>query len=469
MAKIGRPRKKAGKSESEHPGVKLIEREGPRYFARWADPRLSHKAPFLDKKTGEPKLDKKGRPRERMKYVWREESLDSLGLKTLAERRKHCEDKSKWLMKQRRNIATGRPVEANGELAQPRTVPAAIEDYFKRNKADLRPATIKSYKQATKVFEQWCALRGKLDPAVLGPRDLGEFRAWFLERKAHVPVTGKGVGRGTNTEGEREKSDSQKNKVLRSLRVVLQNIRAEGQLLPELQTDDIRAQLKSIGARGAKAREAQTTDRRQYLTTKQIRELLKAAKRFDNEWTDQIAPFAAMLLLTGMRFSEAAGLLWSEVADDFTEIRLPGARTKTGFAREVRLAKVPSLRAWLKRAKLEAGSEQRVFPNITRAFARFARKHLVKEYGAPKFTWHQLRKTAGTYAVCSSLYGLDSAHEAARQLGHGILVAQSYYVGRPKDVHENAESMEQALGCLDLFNQIAGIKKSGATAARKTG
>lgn len=445
MAKRGRP-KETKRGESPHPGVKLVVRERggeKRYFARWADPAKSHSVPIIGP-DGQPEFYPSGRVRTRMKYAWKEVSLDKLGKTSAKARERWCKNKSKNLRVQAAAIAAGEAVTTET------TVKQALEGYFKAKSSELQPETLKAYRQGTKPFEKWCASNGVAFIEALTPALLAQYREWFVGRPVHTPVKGVGVGKGTRTEGKRRKSPAQENKCLNSLRVVLSQLRREGKL-PHFDSDAIVDSLKFVKRERAK---------RSFLDTKQVKALLQAAMRHDADGHPPIAQFTAACLLTGMRFDELVRLTWGEVNSAAGEIQLHARRTKTSTERTVRLDKLPSLLAWLKSGKPAAGDARnaQIFPHLTFAIARKARARLIGNkrghYNAPLFTWHRLRATCGTYSVCSSLYGRGSEHEAANQLGHSIQVAQAHYTGRAKDCAVNAETLEDALCCAPELSKV---------------
>lgn len=447
------------RGESEHPGVQIIMRstgQGPRYFARWNDPKLTRTVPMLDE-DGQPLLDKRsGRPRMRKVFVRQEESLDKHGLKSDKARETWCKAKANNLRVQAAAIAAGETVTSETLIGE------AFKSYFKNKRAELQPATLAAYQQGTKPFETWCTKNAVVFIETVTPPLLAMYREWFVSQRAYKPAKGKGTGQGRRVEDVRKRSPAQINKCLNSLRVVLTQLRRQG-CTPELTSDDIVDSLKFVKRERAK---------RRYLDTVQVKALLEAAIRHDADGNPEIAPFTAACVLTGMRFHEMCDLTFEEVDAVAGEIHLAARRTKTMTERTVYLDKLPTLWAWLKARKLEAGGKGRVFPHLTFAVARIARARLVSTdegdgYSAPSFTWHRLRATCGTYSVCSSLYGRGSEHETAQQLGHSIQVAQAHYTGRAKDFLPNAVSLELALDCDELFRNCFAIssdrtKVSGA-------
>ncbi|MCC7508624.1 MAG: tyrosine-type recombinase/integrase [Planctomycetes bacterium] len=437
------------RGESKHPGVQIVMRltsQGPRYFARWNDPKFTRTVPMLDD-NGEPVLDKRsGRPRMHSVYVREEESLDKHGLRSDKARETWCKAKANNIRAEAAAIAAGEKVTSET------LVPEAFKAYYKNKNAELQPATLVAYQQGTKPFETWCAKNAVVYIETVTPPLLAMYREWFVSQKAYTPAKGP-VGKGKRVEGKGRRSPAQTNKCLNSLRVVLTQLRRQG-LAPALTSDDIVDSLKFVKRERSK---------RRYLDVAQVKALLEAAQRQDADGHPEIAPFTAACVLTGMRFHELCDLTFEEVDAVAGEIHLAARRTKTMTERTVYLDKLPTLWAWLKQQKLAAGGKGRVFPHLTFAIARIARARLVSTdkdegYSAPVFTWHRLRATCGTYSVCSSLYGRGSEHETAQQLGHSIQVAQVHYTGRAKDFLPDAASLEEAMFCANLFTKVFATK-----------
>lgn len=165
-----------------------------------------------------------------------------------------------------------------------------------------------------------------------------------------------------------------------------------------------------------------------------------------------IADFVTAALLSGMRFNELATLRWEHIDLEAGEIRLPYTSTKTGHARTVGLRESPILASLLARRKLAGIGDGWVFGPMRRDVAEAARKRLVRVYGAPRFTWHDLRRTCGTFLTCApAIYGAASAFLSAKRLGHGVAVAERHYAGQLNNVAREATTLEAAMGIADLL------------------
>lgn len=425
MAKPGRKKKR--RTRTQHPGVKILlrKRAGVEeiYVARWKDPDTGRSAQV---------------------------SLTALDKTTAEARRDWCIDKSNTLRARKAAIVSGVPLRSETGVAK------ALKRYYESAAAEgLKPRTLVAYKQGTGPFEAWCHKIGVRAIESLSPAKLAVFRKWFVALPAFQPVTGEKVGRGKWAPGKRRRSPAQVNKGLNSLRVVLNKLRREG-LTPDLSSDSIRDSLAYVKRERALPR---------FLRAKQIETLLKAAQRHDAEGRTPIAEFVAAALLTGFRFTELAELTWAEVDLDAGEIRLDAARVKTGHGRVVPLDKTPALAAILVKARLRAGGNLFVFgatvkldggkvrhDPMRRDRAEAARKRLVNEYGAPAFSWHDLRRTCGTFLTCApGIYGAASAFLSAKRLGHSVAIAEKFYAGALTNIPAKARTLEAAMSIKDML------------------
>ena len=102
-----------------------------------------------------------------------------------------------------------------------------------------------------------------------------------------------------------------------------------------------------------------------------------------------------MLLLTGQREAEVAGMAWAELSDDLSTWTLPRSRTKNGVAHVVPLS--PPVQAIVRDAKRYEGNRL-VFPGEHGAFRGFhrARSRLDRDSGVNGWVIHDLRRTVAT-------------------------------------------------------------------------
>src|SRR5690606_20787675 len=131
--------------------------------------------------------------------------------------------------------------------------------------------------------------------------------------------------------------------------------------------------------------------------------------------------------------------------------------TKTGHGRIVPLQVSPSLLAWLAKERLAASCAyvfgsvaevdgKRVELPLPRDQAEAARRRLIARFGAPVFTWHDLRRTCGTFLPCApGIYGAASAFLSAKRLGHSVTVAERLYTASVSNIPAAAATLEQAM------------------------
>lgn len=386
----------------------------------------------------------------------KQESLSRLGLKDEGACRAWVADKAKSLAEQRAAIAAGVAVVTNTPVGD------AVKLFYASQQHELKPSTLRVYREATRPFEAWASKHLPIIERVTGP-NLTAFRDYFMALGWHGYAKGRGIPKGARVESKRKRSAGQQNKIIRALRTVLNFWRLRG-LTPNLSSDTIRDSLKF-----RKAPKPAPVFMRQG----EIRKLLEAVKRHDENLGHDatgrehapIFDFVAGALLSGMRFGEIANLKWEHVDLDAGEIRLPDTATKTGHARKIGLRESPALAALLARRKLASGGNPWVFglaetdskgnarfTPMRRDVAEAARKRLHKWFGAPKFTWHELRKTCGTFLTCApSIYGGASSVLSAKRLGHSVDVAEKHYAGNINNIDASATTLEAAMGVADLL------------------
>lgn len=440
-------RQRKRRFRTAHPGVKLLRMQrttGETWVARYTDPDTRR-----DTQT----------------------SLTALSLTTDESRRAWAITKSESLRKREAAIESGAALRTETPVSK------AIADYYDSQASELAPATLLSYRQATDPFAGWCESHGVALTESLTAPLLTKYRLWFVARPAHAPASGSNVGRGSYKTGKRKRSAAQVNKCVRTLRVILNHWRKLGQT-PALDSDAIRDSLEF-----AKAQKPLPV----FLKAKQCRALLEAAMRHDAETFTAtreehagkrkaggtarftpIAPFIAVGLLSGMRFSELANLRWADVDLEAGEITLQADRTKTGHGRRIGLTETPALATLLANKKLRAGENEHVWGEAPYRYgvAESARKRLVREYGAPEFTWHDLRRTCGTFLTCApAIYGAASAFLSAKRLGHSVTVSERHYAGALGNISPEHKTLEAALQIDDLLKQIAAGQAAPAQSA----
>lgn len=434
-------RKKIRRTRTEHSGVKIIRRvrNGREYwFARFRDPDRDNKE--------------------------RDVTLDPLALPTREARRVWAIRKAKALAARRMDLATGAPLPTSTPIDK------GIDDYLAVNASRLRPRTLSTYTEAIEKFRTWLSYNAVYQVEQLTKGKLSEFRSYLLMQKK--TVTFEGSSRGERRKTKKSKSPFSINKDLRSVKALV-NFWRSRELLPSLDKDGISDALKNVPT----AREAPA-----YLPPSDCRKLLEAAIRHDSETFSEtrdehsglkpvgstlryepIMPFVTFLLLTGCRLGEALNLRWSDIDLDALdaegrkvgEIRLQATQTKTRQHRTIGLEVCPSLRSLLSEMKLKSGDEGYVFGGKsprTKDSVESARKRLLGVYGAPRFSWQNLRQTTGTFLTnAPGIYGAASVFMSARQLGHSVTVAERHYLGVVRGIPREARTLEQAMQIEALF------------------
>jgi integrase len=449
-------KKKRGK---RHPGVVLMKPAA----ATESGGRIGWRARYIDPDSG------------KVKKV----SLDP-SLTTAEQREDWAVDKSRTIAKRRVELDRGAP-RATGT-----TLVDAIKRYYADN-VRLSERSKLDYKAATGKLEAWAELNRVPTADDLTKAKLMAFRASVINEPKRAVVTGDKRGKRQATAQLR--APETVNGELRKVRTVLGYLR-KVDLLPRLSNDDLRDCLQRI---------AVVTERVEYLKPHECQQLLEAALRHDAETYKEtrdehagpgrqrigstaryspIAPFTAHVLLTGMRFSEALGIEWSDVALDALdndgakvgEIHLEGAKVKTKRARTVDLAVSPALRNLLAALKLRGGKGS-VF-GLTEGEAEAAAKRLREDYGAPKqFTWQMLRRTCGTFLTnAPGIFGSASAFRSAAQLGHSVRVAERHYLGVARGIPRDARTVEAAMQVEQQVAAVAAaVGHASATAQRRHG
>jgi integrase len=425
-------RKKSGRrTRSPHSGVVLQKRKYPSR-EEGKRPRIVWRARWADPDTGKTKY----------------QVLDRLGLTNEDARVTWAKKKSGVLMAREAEIATG------SRKCEPLPIEEGIEVFFSVKAGECRPSTLSYYRVAVERFRVWMG-RNRIDETGdLAPPDLAHFRADLL--KESRTEAKKGGRRGARTTNGRRLSDRTRNQYLAATKILLNVWRLLG-LLKAISKDDISDALKRV---------KEDSKVPTFLAGPQIRSLIKAALRHDaatfsatraehageglpgsTQRHPSIAPFVLTVLLTGARFSEVLGLMWSEVDLDARVIVLPPERVKTKTERHVPLSITPSLLALLKALQLQSGGSERVFGHLTDNIVKATKRRMLKTYGAPPFGWQELRRTCGTHLTCApGIYGAASAFLSAQRLGHSVVIAERCYIGAMTEIPHEAKTLEQAMG-----------------------
>lgn len=359
-------------------------------------------------------------------------NLDRLGLGSKEARTKWAADKARSLADIRAKVAAGHAVADRVSLER------ACDDYL----ASFENKRTKAVKRIVLVsVRDWLEKAGVHETAQLTQPILMRWRDQYM-RPAN------------------EHQASTKNRWLAAVSAWLRWASGRG-LTPLLTVDSIR----EVTRRSRQLRRAI-----QFLRPPQIKALLQAVARHDADaerggWRPMGA-FVLTLLLTGGRYAEIAGLRWSEVhlVDDYIE--LDAARIKTKASRRVTLAETPKLRALLQGLALRRGDADLVFGDFSYGTLECFRERLVRTYGAPRWTPHVLRRTAGTVFTCASIFGTAGAFLSARRLGHGVQLAEACYVGALTGLPADAKTFEAAVGIEAECDEII-LQNGGASVGQE--
>lgn len=423
---------------SPHPGVVLTRRTWPSgeetWFARWFDPDTGKR---ID--TNLNKLEK-----------------------TNAETRKTWAiSKSKSLAARRADIEAGIAPKTATPLSE------AYEAYLVARGAELSASTIRNYRDALNPFVKWCAKNGVSQVEDVTPQRLAAFREDHLRVTARKQKKGKGAGRGGKVESARRRSPHTVNREFRSTRTLLSYWRRRG-ITPALNSDSIRDTLGYVRTPKPLPR---------FLSTDEVKALVKACIKHDGRKFlitraehakgltkgstpryQPILPYVYAALLTGARFDELRTLECADVDLQQNVIVIRSEAAKLKIARRIDLAVSPSL-AEVFWAIKETGAKY-VFGGdrpMSRSLIQSSQKRLIAKFKAPDFTWHDLRRTAGTFLTCApTIYGGASAFLSAKRLGHSVAVAEKHYVGAVTNIPATATTLEGALGLSKLAPAILG-------------
>ncbi|MBN4049867.1 phage integrase SAM-like domain-containing protein [bacterium AH-315-M10] len=438
MAKEKKPK---GRHRSRHPGVKLKKRTWPSgtvtWFARRTDPL-----------TGKEE----------------DTNLTRLGIKSKRARVAWAIEMSNHLLLQKARAARGEV-----QLLPETRLDAAIKDYLKRAAERLKDVSVKGYRISLAYLHTWAGSVEVEGLHELDKTSLAMFKDWLRRSTKRTPA--RQGRRGEREDSSKKMSPSSVNHYLAEVRVFLHEARRLGYLRPELNRDAISEILGRV--REKLARPA-------ILRPAELRQLLEASLRHDRATFSltraekarggveggtpryrAVSPLILLGLLGGMRFKEMTHLDWAWVHldDRQPEIVLPADMVKTGHERAVGLDKTPSLVRLLAALKLQRrgayvlGSDEPASRNV----AEGARRRLQAQFGAPKFTWQQLRQTCASYSSnAKSLWGDASAFTSAKRLGHSILVAEKRYAGLLTNLPD-ADTLEGVMGIEDLADHVVAL------------
>ncbi len=425
------------RTRSPHPGIKLIRR-ARQGVTTWY-------ARFVDPDTGKPT----------------DTNLTKIGKTTAEARRDWAIRKSTALRERAAELALGAPRCTGGELGQ------ALDDFLA---SKTNPATVETYREGVERFRLFAGQRGLSSVDDVHGHHVGQFRKWLRAAPRRMPIAGRGAGRGKRREGEAPVKATSVNNRLRSVKACLNWLRGQGRL-PRVSAEAVREGLRALRA---------DEDPPRWLRQGELRKLLGAALRHDADTFSltrdehdglrpagttpryrPIAPFVVAALLGGLREGELRRLTWDmvdlEARDDHGravgELRLPAAATKTKRARVVDLGVAPGLRQLLAALRLRSGGSGHVFP-VERSVVEAARRRLVRSFGAPAFSWQDLRSTCESYHVNMPAFGAAAVWQAPLRVGNSPTIAQRFYVGLVRGIPSDARALEVAMDVGDLVLRV---------------
>lgn len=344
-----------------------------------------------------------GRFRDPLTKKTRDVNLTALGFETLERRRAWAKQESERLVDLKARLKG---------YTDPRlvTVNQAVDRYLEAASPSLRPDSVRSYHEALKGFVAWCEGQATLD--YVQQLDKAALFRWRMD-------LGADAGKAPRT----------KNSHMARVKAPLNWMRRAG-MLPQLSPQEI-----SDALRGFKAPRPDPQPL-------QRQALLELVTKTD----DQELEVVLFYLLTGLRMSEGLRMPWSSVRR--LEL-LVGGWSKTGAGRVIELEVCPFLPPLLERLSQRRSSDL-VLGGWTPYTLRGMRRRCIERLGVD-WSFQRLRQTCGTYLTnAPGIYGGASAFKSARRLGHGVQVAERFYVGRVRVPHD-AATLEDAMGIADAL------------------
>lgn len=370
----------------------------------------------------------------------------------------------------------------------------AVDVFFTQPKKPLRDSTKANYEAVAKKLLTWADKVGITKTDQLTRPRLFDFRTFLMNEKKKLHL--KGSKRNELIETDDPRSPHTINGDFRKLKTLLGRLidRGDGSF-PRLTRDDLTVALEELDAE---------LERVDYLKAAELRKLLEAALRHDaatfastreeeaerrrlarikvitevrpgpggttERYEHKIAPFLAVLLLSGMRLGEALSLQWEKDAkklaghvelDELDDegrkvgaIILPGRGNKTKKSRTIGLEVSPALRALLVARHLRTGGKGSVF-GLTEGIVNAAIKRLLEDYGAPEFSPQKLRRTCGTFLTnAAGIFGGASAYRSGKQLGHATQTAEKHYLSLERGIPRDAHTVEAAMQIEDVMERI---------------
>lgn len=411
LAKSLARKKRHKRGQGPHPGVYLLPPKGlnKSWRVQWRDPETNQRLV---------------------------KNLTAADAKTQDSRTAHAVSLFKQLRRRREEIAAG----AEPHRAAGKQLSDALKGYFDGVASTLKPTTVIEYRAAADALLKWSDTVGISTVRHLTATKIAAFPVWLTKQPKQVRKLG---GRRGQMHDGGKLSTHTVNKLLSGTRIILNALRRHG--VVRLSSDEIADNLRAIKA---------PMELKPFLRPKELAMLLDACREHDGllfkitrDRTAKarhkpIQEFIEFVLFTGLRISEALGIEGRDVYPDQHEIHVRAEVAKYGIARTLDLSVSSTLMA---KAKEWSEREGRLFP-VTEGVVEASLRRLIDRHGAPKCGWHAMRRSTGTYlANAPGIWGAASLFVTAKQLGHGVDVAQKHYLGRIK-VKPEAKTLEQAMG-----------------------
>jgi integrase len=331
----------------------------------------------------------------------------------------------------------------------------ALKRFVAEHRRTLRPRTIADYERIGEMFVLWCEGQGIAFARELTRAGLAAFRT----SRVTLP----------NSRDDELRSPVSVNVELRAVHSLIVAW-SRYEWTPELTRDAISDALRLCPV---------PSEEIEFLRPAKCRLVLRTALEHDRECFKEtrrehagkkevgttpryapIAPFVAVVMLSGMRRGEAIELTWGDVDLDDKILRLRATATKTKRARRFDMGALsPRLFELLRALYLEASTRRtprtppspgaRVFSNLTvdtvestrrRMLEADAERFAIERIGA--WSWQALRRTCAT--AIANMPGAGPWAES-KALGHSVVVSERLYADRMR-VDDKANTVEKVLG-----------------------
>lgn len=435
----GGPARKRRNGRRLHPGVVLLKADPAR--------RIGWRARYTDPDTKRTVT----------------ESLPR-ALTTAGQREDFCKRKSDALAERRKELAGGAARATGLPLAD------AVDVYF-RDHPQHAARTLTLYRGSANRFLAWAKDAGIHTADVLDGPALLDFRAAMIRKRKRRTMTGGSVGEKFDTRDLR--APISVNQDLRQVGTILRYLRRK-KLLPRYMVENFAEDLERLRLPVKRVSFCDRAELRALLDAvadhdSRRHAVTRAARAAGLTWRKPapnqpakhkpLALFFVTAILTGMRLGELLSLTWDRIDLEAGKIHLDACNVKTRHERSVDLMVCPALIPVLRRARPKHGSGL-VF-DTNRAMVYEVIKRIRKHYGAPAFTMHKLRRTAGTFMTnAPGIFGTASAWCSARQLGHSVQIAERLYAGVIR-VDASARTLEAAMG-IEQHPALAGVSVQSA-------